>query len=178
MSTNLQLLKDIINLDFAILNSSNTLKPLTENVSIYSTKKRNTLVLDFIELNKELKQLIRNLQFIKKENAPLFIYIEDKYLFKIVEQFFKNKKIENKIVLNSSVSSFNVEANSFNSILILGSTDLNRRKSMFFNFFFVHKINFDVEKNCSGFYKMSNKIDSLSKTIFLLCILTRILKID
>ena len=88
------LLKSIIDSDFLLLDKQLT-KSLRYTKSISNINDSVLFSLDPIETLKSIKQLIRLLQFFKKQNNKfLHILVENKQYAKIIESFFLKKKIK------------------------------------------------------------------------------------
>lgn len=156
--------------------STNFLKELIDSdFSIVGTK-NDFILLDLIELNKELKQFVRLLQFLKETNSPLHIVVESNHMVTFVNLFFKDAVTKTRIVVQTSISPI---CNKTGLLLILedssGSNKFLFKKAFMNNFFLLNKINTKTEKGFFGFYKIFNDITEIKKLTFLLVLIRTVL---
>jgi hypothetical protein len=178
MKMTTQLLKDLIDSDFLFLESTRKDDKLKE---IYHLKKKKSGVLDIFELNKSLKQFIRNLQFLKKSDVYLLqIWVQDKFLQELLKTHVVDSSLKIKIIDLISTVSYTKEKNLFLSIgdLNLKGRNILDRKFTQNNVFIVTNINSTVNQKSLGHYKIYNNIKTLKKFTFLLSIINQVLKIN
>ena len=158
---NTNFVKELIDSDFLIVKSLKTLS-----------------VLNLMELNKEIKQFIRLLQFLIEMKAPLYIIVENKHIVTFINNFFENFPTKINVVVQTNIVRKTQKAG---LILILEESSLIKNevlfKKMFRNeFFLVNKVNFRTEKEFLGIYKIFNQITEIKKLVFILTIIRSIVK--
>ena len=166
-------LKSLIESDFLLVDQKSK-KDLRYIKSFNKTKDSSLLFLDPLETIKTVKQLIRLLQFLKKQNSSvLHLLVENKQYLELAETFFKPVQINSLPVLVKE----NLPSKSFSSntlqLLIMLNFSLNNRETTFKrifdkNIFLINKINAKFEKNNWGTYKIYNDLNDFKKLVFLL----------
>ena len=166
-------LKSLIESDFLLVDQKSK-KDLRYIKSFNKTKDSSLLFLDPLETVKTVKQLIRLLQFLKKQNSSvLHLLVENKQYLELAETFFKPVQINSLPVLVKE----NLPSKSFSSntlqLLIMLNFSLNNRETTFKrifdkNIFLINKINAKFEKNNWGTYKIYNDLNDFKKLVFLL----------
>ena len=153
--------KDLINSDFLILNKNEKFK-----------------VLNLMELNKELKQLIRLLQLLLETRAPLYIIVENKHTANFISKFFEAFSTKVDIFVQTSILKKTEKAG---LLLVLEESAFSKSESFLKklfrnNFFLVNKINSKVEKEFLGYYKIFNDVSDIKKITFILTLIRNVLK--
>lgn len=173
-----KLLKSFINSEFFFQNN----KYVNNYVSKQYFLQKNLLtVLDPVVHLKEIKQLIRFLQLLKKNDFPsLQIVVKNPQFDFLVYDFIKknfngNVRIEN--FLNSDLK----KDVSYSRFVLLLDCFLNKESDFFHKlnnsgFSLIYKVNSQLEKSFFQNYKIHSNIDSVKKLIFLLIIIKQILK--
>lgn len=153
--------KELIDSDFLIVKSLKTLG-----------------VLNLMELNKEVKQFIRLLQFLIETKAPLYIIVESKHVVTFINNFFENFPTKINIVVQTNIVKKTQKAGLL--LILEESTSIKNEvlfKKLFRNeFFLVSKINFNTEKEFLGIYKIFNQITEIKKLVFILTLIRNVLK--
>ena len=168
-------LKSLIESDFLLVDQKSK-KDLRHIKSFNKNKDSSLLFLDPLETVKTVKQLIRLLQFLKKQNSSvLHLLVENKQYLELAETFFKPTQTNSLPVLVKE----NLPSKSFSSntlqLLILLNFSLNNKETTFKrifdkNIFLINKINAKFEKNNWGTYKIYNDLSDFKKLVFLLII--------
>ena len=180
---NKSLLKSIINSDFFILNKDISTTNIYLDKKTLVNKSKNLNSLNLFELLKSLKQFIRLIQFIKnKDNAFLYISIENKQHYFLFKQFLSLNKLDiNVKVFNSFNQKKNSSLEHIKVFLILGSNLFINNKQLLKNLnvekiFLFSRINTNLEQNNSGVYKIFNDLFDFKKIIFLILLINQVLK--
>ena len=141
--------------------------------------KEKVAILNFLEIVKSLKQLIRLLQFLKTKNSCLYILIENTFYTTILSTFIKNKKLLN-IKVFSSIRKKDLLVKKVQMLLNLTS---NKTKYLNFfnqlvlnNIFLIQSINSKMELKQFGAYKIYNKLDDIKKFLFIVVLISQIYK--
>jgi len=173
-------LKSLIESDFLLVDQKSK-KDLRHIKSFNKNKDSSLLFLDPLETVKTVKQLIRLLQFLKKQNSSvLHLVVENKQYLELAEIFFKPTQTNSLPVLVKE----NLPSKSFSSntlqLLILLNFSLNNKETTFKrifdkNIFLINKINAKFEKNNWGTYKIYNDLSDFKKLVFLLIIIQQTL---
>jgi len=173
-------LKSLIESDFLLVDQKSK-KDLRHIKSFNKNKDSSLLFLDPLETVKTVKQLIRLLQFLKKQNSSvLHLLVENKQYLELAETFFKPTQTSSLPVLVKE----NLPSKSFSSstlqLLILLNFSLNNKETTFKrifdkNIFLINKINAKFEKNNWGTYKIYNDLSDFKKLVFLLIIIQQTL---
>jgi hypothetical protein len=176
------LLKSIIDSDFLLLDKQLT-KSLRYTKSISNINDSVLFSLDPIETLKSIKQLIRLLQFFKKQNNKfLHILVENKQYAKIIESFFFKKKLNLSYSIKDSLNRETLPAIT-NQFLFLLTQPLHNNKQLIKkifdkHIFLVNKVNAKLETNNWGTYKIFNDLNDFKKLIFLLILLDKVFNTD
>ena len=162
------LIKYIVKTDFFILENKKIKNCRTVNL----TSNKNFNILDVVELNFSLKQFIRILQFAKKANFLINIFILSKQFLKILENFFIKYEatLKNSIVLNENLQK------SFKKTRYLELDLLLNIKQILHNRFFVFYVNSTFNRFDTGGYKIFNSLNSYKKFVVFLSIFHNVLK--
>ena len=165
---NLELIEAILKTDFLFLEN----KKIKNLKAINTTSASHLNLLDVIELNSRLKQFIRILQFVKKQNNSINILVEIKQHLKILKIFIlKNRTFfVNSIKINDNIVK-NIEKVDYLSLYLF----LNK-KNNFKDAFFIQEINSYFEKENKGTYKILSNFNSFKKFIFFLALFQNVLK--
>lgn len=165
---NLELIEAILKTDFLFLEN----KKIKNSKAINITSANHLNLLDVIELNSRLKQFIRVLQFVKKQNNSINILVDIKQHLKILKIFIsKNRNFfVNSIKINDNIVK-NLEKVDYLSLYLF----LNK-KNNFKDAFFIQEINSYFEKNNKGTYKILSNFNSFKKFIFFLALFQNVLK--
>ena len=175
------LLKSLIESDFLLLNQ----KPINSSRSVGATKRTKTDSLSFldpIESTKTIKQLIRLLQFLKKQKSNfLHIVVNNKQHLDLLNTFFETSKINVPILIKESLPTNILPINTLQMLMFLNEP-INNKKTIFKrlfdkNIFLVNKINSKLEKNNWGTYKIFNELNDFKKIIFLLIVIHQTLNV-
>ena len=162
------LIKYIVKTDFFILENKKMKSYRTFNL----TSNKSFNVLDVVELNFSLKQFIRVLQFVKKVNFSINVFLLSKQLLKILKSFLvkHTNTLKNFIVLQENLQE-NSKKNRYLELDLL----LNL-KNILHNRFFVLYINSTLNNFDTGSYKIFNSLNSYKKLIVFLSIFYNVLR--
>jgi len=173
------LLKNLIDSDFLILQSKNQLFNSRYTHLKYNSYKTIApfLVMDPIEIIKELKQTIRILQFLRKQNKKMLtFYSENQDQIDFVKSFFdKNNSFSHPISFRTKCFHYKTLKKTSQVHFILGN---------FFNFalinklfssnsILINKINYNREIHNLGTYKIHNDLANFKKLTFLIILLKK-----
>ena len=169
------LIKDLIQSDFFILNYSfYKLKKISndyfeKNVNLYS----------LLSLNKEVKQFINLLFFLKNKKSHVYIVTEKKEIILLIKKFLLVKSKNVKIFLGNTTPLFK-RFPVITFIILWGDSDYvyNLKKKLqsliFRNFFFFLNIN-SSKTNYFDFYKVHSEVENLKNSVFLILLIRKIL---
>jgi len=160
------------------IKSTNFVKELIDSDFLIVKSLKTLGVLNLMELNKEMKQFIRLLQFLIEIKAPLYIIVESKHVVTFINNFFENFPTKINIVVQTNIVKKTQKAGLL--LILEESTSIKNEvlfKKLFRNeFFLVNKINFNTEKEFLGIYKIFNQITEIKKLVFILTLIRNILK--
>ena len=178
---NTKFLLDLINSDFLIVNSSKRKEKNKLLLQVNFNSFQNLNVLNLLHTNKSLKQFI---YFLKKlhdfDNSSIYIWVEDTFITDFLKQIFLKSNPSVKIDIGTTPPLLKQNQNDLRFILILGTPSNYSNKTLLQNLFknknfLVTKINYQVEKNYFGYYKIFNDLNDLKKIIFICSIIDQIL---
>jgi hypothetical protein len=182
---NLNLINSIINSDFFLLRGLNGNKKtnhLDKQAFLKSSQRISSL--NILELVKTIKQFIRLLQFLKNQNDfCLTLNVENKQNFLILKDFLIDYKLTNNIKIYNTFSSRENAKNddSVEMFLLLGNffnlTDkriLTRLNSN--GIFLISNVNTKITNNNLFCYRIYNDLFDFKKLIFLIVLISQILK--
>lgn len=178
---NTKFLLDLINSDFLIVNSSKRKEKNKLLLQVNFNSFQNLNVLNLLHTNKSLKQFI---YFLKKlhdfDNSSIYIWVEDTFVIDFLKQIFFKSNPSVKIDIGTTPPSLKQNQNDLRFILILGTPSNYSNKTLLQNLFknknfLITKINYQVEKNYFGYYKIFNDLSDLKKIIFICSIIDQIL---
>ena len=160
------------------IKSTNLLKELIDSDFLIIKDLKTLSVLNLIELNKEIKQFIRLLQFLIDTKAPLYIIVENKYTSVFINNFFENFPTKIDVIVQINIVKKTQKAG---LLLILEESNVLKKdvlfKKLFRNdFFLVNKVNRCLEKEFLGFYKIFNDVTEIKKLAFILNLIRNIIK--
>lgn len=180
---NINLLKSIIETDFALLTGN--LKQNSRSLKLgVKLKKDNTLqVLDVFELVKSLKQFVRIIQFLKRQNHKnMYVCSSNKQIVGILNKYLEENDNEDFIKIQNNFAKIKGKSDFIQSLLVL-QEPLNSHHNVFKKLFeknilIVNKINSISERNSYGTYKMYNEIIDFKKLIFLIVLIKQTISIN
>jgi hypothetical protein len=173
------LLKGVIDSDFLFLNQKST-KQLS-HINFQSKHQKTKITsLNLFEMLKSLKQLIRSLKFLSEtENKMLHLWLKNKQYLHVLDLLINKTVWDVDISIKNSLvrkSSHRLKT----QLLFLFDFPLkNNKKNIkrIFNehIFLINKINFKLEKNDWGTYKVYNNLENFKKFLFLFIIIDLVL---
>lgn len=173
---NTSLLRSIIETDFALL--SKCLKENSRSLDLAVSIKDDKMlrVLDIFELAKNLKQFVRVIQFLKRQDSKsMYVCSSNKQILGILNKYLEENKDKQFIKVQSNFAKINGKFDSVQSLLVLEEPLVSHNnvfKKLFEkNILLVNKINSIVENNNYGTYKIYNEILDLKKLIFLIVVI-------
>lgn len=178
---NTEFLLDLINSDFLIINSLKNREKNKLSFKVNGNSFQNLNVLNLLHTNKSLKQFI---YFLKKlhdfDNSSLYIWVEDSFMVDFLKQIFIKSKFLTKIEIETTPPLSKQNYNDLKFILVLGSPSNYSNNTLLQNLlknknFLITKINYKVEKNFFGYYKIFNDLSDLKKIIFICSIIDQTL---
>lgn len=178
---NLDFLKDLVESDFFLLSVNNRKTNFSSLDVILFLKNFTTLqVLNLLQLQKQLKFLIRSLRFLFAASRSLvFIFIENLFFLEFFEKLRNSSEKSFNFQVGARLPVFKKQKQKPFLRLFLGifSQMTSHRTSLNFlrnNIFFAHKMNSRKEKNQFGNYKISNEINGVKKVIFLFVLIDQV----
>lgn len=180
---NINLLKSIIETDFAL--SIGNLKKISRSLKLSAKLRQNdTLrVLDIFELIKNIKQFVRIIQFLKRQNhKDMYVCSSNKHALGILNKCLKGNSNQDFIQIQNNFAKIKGKLDSIQSLLVL-EEPLNSHHNVFKKLFeknilVVNKINSISEQNNYGTYKMYNEILDFKKLIFLIVLIKQTISIN
>jgi hypothetical protein len=141
----------------------------------------NFKIFDLYHTLMSLKELIRNLEEVKRTNSgQVYIYVENRYLRSIANIILDEiSHLKASVVLITSPREISKHSNQFSVFIVLGN--VNKKfvlETLMNKLFVVHLINDFNHQPVTGVYNMSNKISSVNKIIFLFALIDQVLKTD
>lgn len=181
---NLKFLKFLIDSDFAFFNK----KLISINNNLYlnfNLKLKKNLELNYLnlfELNKNIKHLLRILQFLEKSsNKDIHIWVEDKFMYYLLTSLLVAFPINNcKIIISTKRSCYLDSLNKLSLLLIIGNPRIIQNNTIYKkllnnNNIFIYKINTKIEKYTFNTYKMYNDVYDIKKVIVFFILLNKFL---
>ncbi len=144
-------------------------------------KQANFQFFDIYHTIMNLKELIRNLEEIKRDkNNKIFLYVENRYLRSVSNLILKDiESLKNRVLIINSPRDIIKSSTEFNIFIILGRpTQKFILETLMNNLFIIHTINDSSFQSVTGLYNMSNKISNVNKIIFLFALIDQVLKED
>lgn len=175
----INLLKSILETDFALLSKNINSNSRFLKIGVSLKKEEMLSVLDIFELIKNLKQFVRVIQFLKRQDSKnMYICSSNKQILSILNKYLEESEIKNFLKIQSNFAKIENKHNSVQSLLIL-EEPLNAHKNVFKKLFeknilIVNKINSIIEQNNYGTYKIYNEIIDFKKMIFLIILIKQI----
>lgn len=162
-------LSTILSIDFLLLNCS--------------IRKKSFIVLNVFEVNKSLQQLIEILSFVRENSGEVFILVKDRFSYFLVKKYIEIYLSAYNINIVNNFSKVNVKSpNEVNNMLInLDDSNLSK-KGLNVNFYLEKKISFVYQVSSklfrlnNGIYTLQNDIRDYKKLIFILVLITKVLK--
>ena len=173
---NTTLLKNLIKSNFFFLESHflkiNQNRSLNKKFNIKTFDKQiHVNILDPLEVIKSLKQMIRVLQYLKKDKKSfLNLEFENSFYSELLKSLSKKKPFFNKNVIYDKKVLLQPTKNSKAS-LVIGSMTQNLLNK---GFFLITEINAQKNNSNLGFYKIYNSINDWKKFIFLILLIKNI----
>lgn len=174
------LYNSLLTSDFFLLNSPNLNKNnsfINHNISAKTVMQS----LNFYDLIKSIKQLIRLLHFLKQNKLHcIYIKVDNKYHYYLLKQFLISYPCPHLNIKIQDTLSFKPQRAKTLSFLILlennqSLLDKNLFKRLYNNnIFLINKINSKVEYNNGGTYKIYNDLLDFKKVIFLITLINTI----
>ena len=176
--SNTNFLKTIIESDFLIINKK------AKGVVIKTTdslKYNNYTILNLLETNRNLKQFLRILQFLKKQNNySLNILIEEDQMRSLFQDYFNKHLKDNNINIINKISSLKGKEK-INLLIVFEDLIYNETKKNLIieklisrNCFLVVKLNCETELKTLGYYKIYNEMSDIKKIIFIFSIILKV----
>ena len=180
---NINLLKSIIETDFALLTGN--LKSNSRSLKLGVKLKKDDMlrVLDIFELIKNIKQFIRIVQFLKRQNSKnMYVCSSNKQILGILSKYLEENDTKDFIRIQNNFAKIKGKLDSVQSLLIL-EEPLNSHHNVFKKLFeknilIVNKINSISEQNNYGTYKMYNEIFDFKKLVFLIVLIKQTISIN
>lgn len=173
---NVNLLKSIIETDFALLSGGSKENSRSLDLIVKLKKDKTLRVLDMFELAKNIKQFVRIIQFLKRQNSKnMHVCSSNKQILGILNKYLEEHKEEDFIKVQSNFTKINGKLDSIQSLLVLEEPLISHNnvfKKLFEkNILIVNKINSILEPNNYGTYKIYNDILDFKKLIFLIVLI-------
>ena len=178
-SFKIELLKNILNFNFFFLESNSKQDSRAyKNILNFKTIKnsKSFLILDPIQLVKNIKQTVRLLQYLKlQQKSTLQINFEDKYFSELMNYLIIEKQIfEKKIELTTNINLIDKSENSILFSINQNSSGKEYKKYFSKNIFLINNINSINEINNFGNYKINNDINDWKKFVFIILLIKKI----
>jgi hypothetical protein len=159
----------LVESDFLLVESSK--KKNNDNSKLIFKLKISKMVeiLSLLDANRDLKQLIRSLQFLKSK-SNIFVGIEDLSKAGLFERMlvqFGNSSLITVITTLSFIPKKSRES----LFLLLGTTKIDPNKFFDKGFLLLNKVDSSTGKIAFGTYKIFNDLEDLKKIIFLSCMI-------
>lgn len=177
----IKLLETILETDLFLIErpSKNNSRLLKEKFSA-GLNSESVYTLEIFEALKNLKQLIRLLQFLSKcDSKNLYVCSSNKMILGFLNRIFDNHQYEDLITIQSNFTRIRSSGNSTSSLLLLDESLLGHNnvfKKLFEeNILIINKINSKIELNNNCTYKIYNNILDSKKLVFFMALLRQLL---
>jgi len=168
---NTAFIRNLIQSDFVLIESSKKKQNNNSKLTLKLNISKKLEILSLLDTNRDLKQLIRSLQFLNtKSKSDFYLGVEDFFKADLFKEMLVQLDNAPRIKIITDLS-FLPKKSRTALFLLLGTTKIN--SSMLFEkgFFLIHKANSSIEKNAFGIYKIFNSLEDLKKIIFLACLI-------
>jgi len=148
------------------------------------TKAKSVSLLSLPRLVMSLKQLIHILNHLKRyESSIIQIILADKQHFYLITEYFKKNPLKSPITLifKTGFSYEQVKSKAgLTFTIILDSTNIFNKVSLLKNLmldskFLIQKVNYSLEKQNNGVYKIFNELSSIKKILYLSVLIEKVL---
>jgi hypothetical protein len=173
---NTNLLRSIVETDFALLTGDLRAESRSLKQGVKLKRDCTLRVLDIFELVKNLKQFIRIIQFLKRQDHKnMYVCSSNKQILGILNKYLENSDSKDFIKVQNNFAKIGKKSNFVQSLLIL-QEPLNSHHNVFKKLFeknilIVNKINSISERNNYGTYKIHNEIIDFKKLVFLIVLI-------
>lgn len=172
------LFKNLLETEFLILSSrvDNNAPKFNSGVGVNRLDCKAALALDVFELVKSLKQLVRLLQFlVKQEIKRLSLCIPNRYILSFFELHRKERFLNDLVQLENDSSRIKKHCGGVH-LLILVEEFLKSNIAAFQKFlekdiFLINKINSFLESSHGGTYKVYNEVSGFKKLGFFMALI-------
>ena len=168
---NTTFMKNLIQSDFLFIESSKKKQNNNSKLILKLNISKKLQILSLLDINRDLKQLIRSLQFLNdKYKSHIYFGVEDLFKADLLEKLLFQFENASRFTITTDLS-FLPKKTRTALFLLLGTTKIN--SSMLFEkgFFLIHRVNSSIEKNAFGTYKIFNNLEDFKKIVFLSCII-------
>ncbi len=173
---NTTFMRNLIESDFLFIESSKKKQNNNSKLVLKLNVSKKLEILNLLDTNRDLKQLIRSLQFLNKK-SNIFLGVEDFFKADLFADLLTKFDTSSRIQIITDLS-FLPKKSKTALFLLLGTTKID--SSMLFEkgFFLIHRFNSSIEKNAFGTYKIYNDLEDLKKIVFLSCVIKTCSKVE
>ena len=179
---NITLLKSIIETEFFLLSSN--LKRKTNNFNLATSLQKDAVFgLDTFELVKNLKQLVRTLQFLNEKKKFFVFCSPNKNSLGLLDLYCSKLNLNKLITIQNDSTKIAFSYKSTQALLSLDEDSPKNNtvglvKLLEKNILIIHKINSRSELKNFGAYKIYNDLSNYKKLAFLITLFHQILKVQ
>jgi hypothetical protein len=168
------LAQSVLETEFFLLSSNS--KKVNISILSISISKSTALGLDIFELIKNLKQLIRTMQFLNiQKNRNLVLCSSNKNIASFLRFYQNELKLSKFIDIQSNLTKIISNLNLTQSLLLFeDSSKKSLKKHLGEKVSIVSKINSKVESKNSGTYKVYNDTSNYKKLAFIVALLYQV----
>jgi hypothetical protein len=170
------LFRSVLETEFFLL-SSNLKKNNSSTLGVLISKSK-ILVVELFELIKNLKQLIRTMQFLdQQQKKKLILYSSNKNITGFLHLYLSELYFSQFINVQSQFLKVNSNSNSKSTRVLLLLEKLLKENSANFlkkNISVVSKVNSKLEPKNAGIYKIHNDVSNYKKLAFIVTLLHQI----
>jgi hypothetical protein len=170
---NTKFMRNLIESDFLFTESSKKQNNNSKLILKLNISKKLEM-LSLLNTNRDLKQLIRLLQFLKNnDKSNIYLGVENLFKADLLKEMLVQLSDSSRIKIITDLSFLQKKSKSKTALFLLLGTTTKINSSMLFEkgFFLINKINSSIEKDTFGTYKVFNDLEDLKKIIFLSCII-------
>jgi hypothetical protein len=172
------LFRSILETEFFLLSSNLKKKINNSNLGI-SSNRRGTYGLDMFELVKNLKQLIRILQFLNEQKAKsLVLCSSNKSVIGFLHLYHKELNLEGFVTIQNDYTRVDSTSKSTPALLLFEESLKNNlgglSKLLEKNVLLISKINSKIELKNFGTYKTYNDVSNYKKLAFVVTLLHQV----
>lgn len=162
-------MRNLIESDFLFIESSKKKRNNNSKLVLKLSISKKVEILSLLDTNRDLKQLIRLLQFLNRK-SNIYVGVEDLFKADLFEEMLVKSANFSRIKIITTLS-FVPKKSRKALFLLLDRTKIDSNMLFEKGFFLLSRVNSSTEKFAFGTYKIFNDLEDLKKIIFLASII-------